>query len=193
MNLETFFVEVVGVSDANLAHVLAEAASETALKKGDRPLTRGEVPTTVHFLASGVARSFSFDADGHEVTDCIVWRPGSVLAPTPELGDPSIATVEMLTDGTVVSVGLPLIARLLETSLPANHLYIRLLSEAWREHWTARRIVSQMRARDRYLWFLETHPGLIDEVPNKYVASLLGMTPVTLSRLRGELRDEQEG
>lgn len=193
MQCESFFGEVVGVTDEELARTLDEAAAETALKKGDRPLTRGEVPTTVHFLASGVARSFSFDADGHEVTDCIVWRPGSVLAPTPELGDPSIATVEMLTDGTVVSVGLPLIARLLETSLPANHLYIRLLSEAWREHWTARRIVSQMRARDRYLWFLETHPGLIDEVPNKYVASLLGMTPVTLSRLRGELRDEQEG
>lgn len=27
-------------------------------------------------------------------------------------------------------------------------------------------------------------------VPNKYVASLLGMTPVTLSRLRSDLRNE---
>ena len=31
---------------------------------------------------------------------------------------------------------------------------------------------------------------MIDMAPNKYVASLLGMTPVSLSRLRTELRDE---
>ena len=34
------------------------------------------------------------------------------------------------------------------------------------------------------------YPGVIDMVPNKCVASLLGMTPVSLSRLRTELRDE---
>ena len=41
------------------------------------------------------------------------------------------------------------------------------------------------------MWFLDAFPGLIERIPNKYVASLLGMTPVTLSRLRSELREEK--
>ena len=41
----------------------------------------------------------------------------------------------------------------------------------------------------RYQWFLKKYPGLIDEVSNKHIASFLGMTPVTLSRLRQKLKE----
>ena len=34
--------------------------------------------------------------------------------------------------------------------------------------------------------------GIIDRVNNKYIASFLGMTPVSLSRLRRELRGRQD-
>ena len=36
---------------------------------------------------------------------------------------------------------------------------------------------------------MKTYPGLVDHVRDKYVASFLGMTPVTLSRLRRKLRE----
>ncbi|MEQ2617002.1 hypothetical protein AAAT94_07475 [Intestinimonas aquisgranensis] len=41
---------------------------------------------------------------------------------------------------------------------------------------------------ERYQWFLEAYPGLIDQVTHRYVASFLEMSPVTLSRLRSALR-----
>ena len=44
---------------------------------------------------------------------------------------------------------------------------------------------------ERYQWFLKHYPGLIQTVSNKHIASFLGMTPVTLSRLRRKLRDEK--
>ena len=61
---------------------------------------------------------------------------------------------------------------------------------AWQEHWEIRRLLSQKRGRDRYLWFLDRYRDIVDKVPNRYVASLLGMTPVSLSRLRSELKSE---
>lgn len=39
-------------------------------------------------------------------------------------------------------------------------------------------------AKERYEWFLEKYPGLIDQITNKYIASFLRMSPVTLSRLK---------
>ena len=44
----------------------------------------------------------------------------------------------------------------------------------------------------RYQWFLENYPGLIHTLNNKHIASFLGMTPVTLSRLRHQLRKTEK-
>lgn len=190
MDFRAFFRDVVKVSNEELLDVLSRNARHRELFKGDSVVRSGEPQTEVGFLVKGIVRSFSVDADGHDITDCILFMPGSVLVPSVELEGPSSSTVEMLSDGEVVYLGIALIKGLLETSLPANHLFIRIVSEAWHMHWETRRVVSQLRSRDRYLWFLRRYPGVVGKVPNRYVASLLGMTPVTLSRLRTELRNE---
>jgi CRP/FNR family transcriptional regulator, anaerobic regulatory protein len=41
-----------------------------------------------------------------------------------------------------------------------------------------------MSAEERYLMLLSNHKELIKEVPQQYLASMLGMTPETFSRLR---------
>lgn len=193
MEYESFFRQlagdVEGMSD-ELVSALAQNATARTLEKGEHLLERGEVPSKVGFLASGVVRCYTVDINGHDVTDCIIAQPGSVLAPSADLAAPVPSAVEALLESEVVLIDVALIRSLLETSLEANHLYIRLLTEAWRAHWEMRRVVSQLRARDRYLWFLERFPGVVDKIPVKYVGSLLGMTPVTLSRVRTELREE---
>ena len=44
--------------------------------------------------------------------------------------------------------------------------------------------LSQGDATERFKWFCKEYPGMIDMVNNRYIASFLGITPVTLSRLR---------
>ncbi len=41
-----------------------------------------------------------------------------------------------------------------------------------------------MGAEQRYLQFYENNKALFNQVPLQYIASLLGMTPETLSRIR---------
>lgn len=190
MDVMTFFRDVVGIQDQEVLDVFAGNATSVALQKGDCVLKAGDAQEQVSFLVSGIARTCSVDMDGHDVTDCLICEPGSALAPSVDLTRPSIATIEMLTDGETIAVSIEAIMGLLETSLAANKIYIRIISQAWQEHWEARRLLSQKRGRERYLWFLKRYPGVIDRIPNRYVASLLGMTPVSLSRLRSELRSE---
>jgi len=47
--------------------------------------------------------------------------------------------------------------------------------------------LNQLEAKDRYLNFLNDFPNLINEIPNQYVATYLGVRPETLSRIRSKL------
>lgn len=49
-----------------------------------------------------------------------------------------------------------------------------------------------LNAKERYNWFLREYKDLIDRVSHRHVASFLNMTPVTLSRLRKEFREQEE-
>jgi hypothetical protein len=42
-------------------------------------------------------------------------------------------------------------------------------------------------AVDRYNYFLETYPGLPNRVPQRMIASYLGITPQALSTIRGKI------
>ena len=42
-------------------------------------------------------------------------------------------------------------------------------------------------AADRYVYFLDTYPELQNRVPQKMIASYLGITPQTLSSIRSEI------
>ena len=68
-------------------------------------------------------------------------------------------------------------------------VYNRYLLKALNVHWELKTMIGQESAMVRYHLFMKTYPGLVDHVRDKYVASFLGMTPVTLSRLRRKLRE----
>lgn len=188
VQLESFFSECVDVADKDLVEWLCAEARVRELRKGEAVMRAGEQQSWVNFLVSGVVRSFAADRDGHEATDCLMSRPGQPVMPCARLDVPSPTTLEALVDSVIVSVDAARVLELLESSVAANQLRNHLLQEAWEAHWEVKEAVCQKKARERYLWFLDAYPGLIDQIPNKHVASFLGMTPVTLSRLRTALR-----
>jgi hypothetical protein len=41
-----------------------------------------------------------------------------------------------------------------------------------------------LSAEERYLKLVNEKPDIVNRVPNKYIATMLGITPVSLSRIR---------
>ena len=184
MDIAQFLRENLNINDEEIVATLSKGAATRELKRGEPLLHVGELQQCIYILSYGIMRTALIDVNGRDATDCIVERPGSVVAPCADLTKPSPALVEALTDAEVVSIRIDAIVELLQTSLAFAQLYIGLLSEAWQMHWDVKRVVCQQQARERYLWFLQEHPGVIDAIPHRFVASYLGMTPVTLSRVR---------
>ena len=64
-----------------------------------------------------------------------------------------------------------------------------ILSWALKFHWDLKNMRFQYTALQRYQWFLLRYPGLDKIAAGKDIASFLGMTPVSLSRIRRALRE----
>lgn len=50
------------------------------------------------------------------------------------------------------------------------------------------RMLRKQTAKERYTFFLQNHPDLLNRVPLKHIASYLGMNEETLSRIRSQFR-----
>ena len=176
------------LSDDEIA-LLAGASHVRRFEKGETSISEGEVPPAVFILASGVTRSYLVDAAGKGVTDCIMGTPGLAVMPSARLDVPSPTRVEAVTAVNLIAIDMARVSSLLKTSLGVNKLYISILQDTWEAHWEVERVVRECSVRERYLWFLGRFPGMDAVVPARHIASFLGMTPVTLSRLRSTLRE----
>lgn len=178
--------ESLGIADQKLKQQLSSISETKNLDKGEKLLWSGAEQTHISFVLDGIMRSALIGIDGTDATDCFI-LPGMAAVPSADLDAPSPGTIEALTPCEVLSIERMPLERLIESDLSLALIYNNLLKQAWRDHWAVKTATQQTSARERYLWFLQEYPGVIDRVPHRYVASFLGVTPVTLSRVRHSL------
>lgn len=188
VNIEAFYAQILSVPPEMLDPRLLEHTEQCKVKKGTILFQAGEVQGKLMFLMSGIVRGFLLDVNGRDITDCFVFRSGMPVMASFELGERAPISVEALTDCELVCLPVSLVQELVERDVAYTLVYVRLLCAAVRAHWEMKAMLYQGSAKERYRWFLSTYPGLIDQVKHKHIASFLGMSPVTLSRLRGEGR-----
>ncbi len=155
------------------------------LKKGEFLVRAGEVCRYGAFVTKGFLRSYVIDGKGKE--HIIQFAPEnwwiSDKAGMSE-GVPSTFFIDAVEDSEVLLIELAGHMTLLE-KLPG-------FAESFRAGMQRRaiakdhRIISSLTstAEQRYSDFLETYPGIAQRVPQHMLASYLGITPETVSRIR---------
>ena len=188
MEIQNFYTETLKISDTQLVQTLAENSQIKVIKKGHMLQYIGSISTELYFLMKGLLRGFLLDAKGREVTDCFVYEHGTPVVSSIDLGAPSLICIEALEDSELISIPFSVVLPLIGSNLELITLYNRLLSHSLKMHWENKTVLAQCTAVERYQWFLKNYPGLIDRINHRYIASFLGMTPVSLSRTRQILR-----
>ena len=188
---EEFYRECLGLQEDELMKKLLPITNIICLKKYETVIREGEKQTVVPFLLRGIARGYYTGINGQEITDCLQIRYGAPLTALP-FDRPSPITIEVLTESYILQFPTAALEGLMQNPSVIK-IYNQLLQKSMVDHWTIKNVLCQHDAMERYEWFLQEYPDLIDEINNKYVASFLKMTPVTLSRLRRSRGETPKG
>ncbi len=187
---ERFFAslrEKVGLSPLDEAKIAAGIQPKLLVRR-QQLLREGEVNSSLAFVETGALFSYSIDPKGTQHVIQFAF-PGWWIGDLYSLltGEPSSLYVEALGDSEVLLIRVEDHNRLLDT-LPVYERYMRIL---YQNAYVAlqRRLGGTLglNAEERYTALLEQHPGLLQQVPLNLVASYLGVTPETLSRIRRQL------
>ncbi len=144
------------------------------LQKGDIIQRKGEYDTKVYIVKRGLLRSYSIDEKGRE--HIFMFAPeGWTIADSCQPETPSDLYIDAIEDSIVVAL-----EKDLERDAPYLEKFIRRLNVL------QKRVIMLMSfsARKRYEHFMENYPYLIQRVPQKMIASYLGMTPEALSKIK---------
>ncbi|MBX2947551.1 MAG: Crp/Fnr family transcriptional regulator [Cyclobacteriaceae bacterium] len=138
-----------------------------------------------YFVIQGAVRSY-YLKDGVEVNTWFALEKDMVGSLHTYQGKPSRVTLELVEDTTLVALQVKPVKSLAQTNLQVAH-FIAAIIEEHAYFLEDRLYFSQMmNSMDRYAAMLEKEPQLLQRIPLTYIASYLGISRETLSRLRGK-------
>lgn len=169
------------------AKIIADNFHYIEYKKGDHLLKAGKICSDYLFLQTGMMRAYTCDTDGNEVTTNFFSEPQMVFEVTSYFQrKPSVENIHTLADCTGW-VGKYETFQQLFHSLPEFREFGRaiLVKEyiAFKER-TLQMIT--LKAEERYEQLLRTNPKVFQFAQLKQIASYLGITDTSLSRIRKE-------
>ncbi len=180
------------ITNTDLLQKCVDASHIERLKASQVLFEEGSVPTKLCFVWDGVLRGFSTSDSGKDITDCISFRRGESTMPEARFDQPASVTIEAVVKSEVVCIPIQTVQSLLENYPELYVIYGQYLLQSANFHRELKTAVYKYAAQERYEWFLQAYPGLIDRIPHKYIASLLNMTTVTLSNARRELKRQEQ-
>ena len=188
-------LDYLDIQSPQARETYAQLAQHRHLKRGEVLYKGGEDTTFLYFLISGSLRGYTTNAAGREYTECLLYRYGHAhvggigmeLEQTFQLNK----NLEALTETDLLFFDVRPILQELPNSLEFLRVYAKKLEEAYVQMWQVREIMRES-AVVRWRWFQNTYPDLQNVMQRKDVASFLGMTPVTLSRIRAKQSEAAE-
>lgn len=163
---------------------LSDNCSRVFLSKGEVLQPIGHSCKTIYFLEKGVARIYYYK-DGNDITEYFAFE-GDFIARAESLfdGKPSNKGIELLADAHIVAIDVKKLYELYDEFHEIERLFRLVFERAYVE--TIGRIESLQfnTAEERYTDLLKRQAHILQRVPLKHISSYLGITQVSLSRIR---------
>ena len=158
------------------------------ITKGELLLTEGKITKDTFILENGYVRSYTFNQLGQEVTTNLFSGPCFVndfLSFFKQ--QPTTENYQCLTQCTLWRMSFEKVQTCFHT-YPEFREFGRMMLVTNYSNLHDRMLgLIKDTAENRYLKLLKLHPNLIQHVPLKMIASFLGITDTSLSRIRKEI------
>jgi CRP/FNR family transcriptional regulator, anaerobic regulatory protein len=182
--LKQIIQSITGI-DEQSANTIINCFSETSIPEKHILCSEGQVAKDIYFISKGLIRLYYFKKTGEEVTGFLFKE--NLFASSFESflrQKPSKQILETLEPCRLLVLTHEKLQQLYR-EVPAMNQMVRIVLEE--RFINAQQILSSFildTPEERYKKFIENHPDLVLRVPLHIIASYLGITPVSLSRIR---------
>ena len=161
---------------------------EKKLRKHQYLLQEGDICTQHAFVTKGCLRSYSVDCAGKEhvvkfaVEHWWIADRDSLLS-----GEPAKLNIDAVEDSEAVLLSKQNFDLICQKIPAFNGMINNILQTAYNA--SQNRIIANisLSAREKYAYFLQRYPDLALRIPQSMIASYLGISPETLSRVRSQV------
>lgn len=185
--LKQHIIERVGREPENLDLVL-NRFEETKEKRGHHLLREGEICKYVYFIVKGCLQVYVLDKRGNESTRSFYFENGWT---TDIFGfqnqKPSSENIKCVEPCELLRVHYSDFQELSERLPQFMAIYKQLLEASYNNTVYRVNTLTAMDALERIQWLRENKPMVIKRLPSKLVASYLGISPETYTRLKPKL------
>ncbi len=180
------FIQTIHPLSNQAKEALAAIVKKVVLKKGETLLEEGKICHSIYFVENGCLRSF-YNLDGKEVTYWISMAGMFASSFSSFIAQiPSHENIHALEDSSLIAIHINDLTQLYHAYHEIETLG-RKLSEKYYIQLEERTFALQfLSAKDRYEKLVNEHPNLLQKVSLGHLASYLGITQETLSRIRGK-------
>jgi len=182
--IETYF----GIGGNDLSSV-GKLFTNTTLKKNDYLLKMSQYAQSIHFVKSGYLRMYAYNESGEKEITQWISNHGMFLTDLSSFmfGTPSRWNIQALSDSelyTISKEAFQSISSFVENWAELEKLFIAKCFVTLEN-----RVFGQlsMTAEEKVKNLMESNPDIFLQVPLQHIASMLGMTPETLSRVRRKM------
>lgn len=191
--IKKFYHDIIGIKSETVIQELAENSRIRKLNVKELLIKEKEKVGEISFLykVGGIVKAYYKNQKGKNQIHCFAHLPGEPLVGIMNL-DKNMATfltVEAVTDCEIVSTLATVIQRLSRESIEVALVCNRMQGISALREYEYRKVILTCTPAQRYEYFLEAYPELIEKVNKKDVASYLNMTPECFSRMLKETRD----
>lgn len=182
-HLFDFFQKISPLTDSSKQSI-RDLAHLVLVKKNQDLQKIVEVCRTIYFVHKGLARIFYFK-DGSEVTEYFAFEDDMIVrAESLFTGKSSRKGIQAIEETTFIGISSTSLFKLFEIHPDLERLFRKLIESAYVE--TVKRVenIQFHIAEERYSELITHNPAIILRIPLKHIASYLGITQVSLSRIR---------
>lgn len=186
MDFLPYLESVINVSD-NLKAELINISKKITVLKGESIVSIGERCSDIYFIEKGLLRGYYFSEE-KEITHWFAQEGEFATSFYAFIAQKkTFETIQIIEDAELIQISFSALQSLYK-KYPETERLGRILTEAYYIKLEERLLSIQFKsAKERYQSLLQTKSSLIKRAPLGQIASYLGITQETLSRMRAEL------
>lgn len=174
----------ISISDTSIKKI-KDLVEYISIKKGEAITTAGQKNNLEYFMIQGICKSFLTTPEGESVTISL-FMSNSILSPSTTRNNEgkSVINVQALTDVTIATIDATEFERLMIEDLEIRNFGNAVLRNELMAKVEKEIALASLKAKDRLLLLRKNYPNIENLIPHADIASYLGITTISLSRLR---------